>query len=49
MKWWEDKIMDWKELDFASSNGAAENRTRCKGIVIVICGAPTASQSYAID
>ena len=49
MKWWEDKIMEWTEMDFAGSNGAAENRTRWKGIVIVICGAPPASQGYGID
>ena len=30
---WEDNIKEWTGMDFASSVGAAENRTRWKGIV----------------
>ena len=32
-KRWEDNIKEWTRMDFASSNRAAENRTRWKGIV----------------
>ena len=32
-KRWEDNIKEWTGMDFASSNTAAENRTRWKGIV----------------
>ena len=32
-KKWEDNIKEWSDMDFASSTGAAENRTRLKGIV----------------
>ena len=33
-KRWEDSINEWTGMDFASLNGAAENRTRWKGIVV---------------
>ena len=29
----EDNIKEWKGMDFASSTGAAENRSRLEGIV----------------
>ena len=32
-KRWEDNIKEWTGMDFASSTRAAENRSRCKGIV----------------
>ena len=32
-KRWEDNIEEWTGMDFASSTRAAENRTRCEGIV----------------
>ena len=32
-KKWEDNINEWTGKDFARSTGAAENRTRWKGIV----------------
>ena len=32
-KRWEDNIKEWTGMDFASSTGAAENRSRWKGIV----------------
>ena len=32
-KRWEDNIKEWTGVDFASSNTAAENRKRWKGIV----------------
>ena len=32
-KRWEDNIIEWTRMDFASSTRAAENRTRRKGIV----------------
>ena len=32
-KRWEDNIKEWTGMDFASSIGAAECRTRWKGIV----------------
>ena len=33
-KRWEDNIKEWTGVDFASSTGAAEDRTRGKGIVV---------------
>ena len=32
-KRWEDNIKEWTGMDCASSNRAAENRTKWKGIV----------------
>ena len=32
-KRWEDNIEEWTEMEFASSTGEAENRTKWKGIV----------------
>ena len=32
-KRWEDNIIEWTEMDFASSTRASEDRTRWKGIV----------------
>ena len=32
-KMWEDNIKEWTGMDFASSTGAADDRTRWKGIV----------------
>ena len=32
-KRWQDNIKEWTGMDFASSNGADERRTRMKGIV----------------
>ena len=32
-KRWEDNIKEWTGMEFVSSNGAAENRRRWKGIV----------------
>ena len=32
-KWWEDNAKEWTGMDISSSTGAAENRTRWKGIV----------------
>ena len=32
-KRWEDNIKEWTGMDFASSTGAAEDRTRLKGVV----------------
>ena len=33
-KRWEDNIKEWTGMDFASSNKAAEVRTRWKGVVV---------------
>ena len=36
----EDNINEWTGMDFASSTRAAENRSRCKGIVANSCLGP---------
>ena len=45
-----DNIKEWTGMDFAgATTRTAENRTRWKEIVTVICGAPTTSQGNEID
>ena len=42
-KRWEDNIKEWTGMEFVSSTGAAENRTRWKGIFAnssVVTGTP---------
>ena len=41
---WEDNIKEWTGMAFASSVRAGEDRTRWKGSIVVICGAPTTSR-----
>ena len=48
-KMWEDSIKEWTGMDFANSAGAAENRTRWKGIVAKPSKSPTTLQGYGID
>ena len=48
-KRWEDNIKKWTGIDFASSARAVEDRSRWKGVVVVICVAPTTRQGYGID
>ena len=48
-KRWKDNIKERTGMDFASSTRVAENRTRWKGIVEFICGAPTSFQGYGIE
>ena len=36
-------------MDFASSAREAENKTRWRGIVAVLCGDPTTLQGYGIE
>ena len=41
---WKDNIKKWTGMDFGSSTRAPKGKDSCK----VICGAPTALQSYGI-
>ena len=41
MKRWADNIEEWIRMDIACSTRTAKNRTRWKGVVTVICDAPT--------
>ena len=43
----EDNIKGWTRMDFARSTRAAEDRTRCKGIVVKSVVVP--QQGYGID
>ena len=48
-KRWEDNVKEWTMMDFASSTRTAETRTRWRGTVAIICGAPKLLQSYEIE
>ena len=48
-KRWEDNITELTGMDFASSNKAAEDRTRGKGLLQSHLWCPTAMQGYEID
>ena len=48
-KRWEDNIMEWTRIDFASSTSAAEGKSRWKDFVVKHLWCPTTTKGYGID